>query len=102
MCGTDHAVKCKLTKGNKNFGVVVVPREGDTLPAELPLKHVYCATVSNQTAGFSSTKVRNAMKEKNQAFLKEALSEKACEFLVNPTPEEKAKYADDFAKIDPV
>ena len=89
VCGTDHAVKCKLVNGSKNFGVVVVPREGDKIPAELPEKHVYCAAVSNETAGFSSTKVRNAMNEKNNDFLKEALSEKACKFLLDPTEDEK-------------
>jgi hypothetical protein len=81
----------------------VVPREGDQLPPENPKKDVFVAPVSTEkgVAGFSSTKVRDVMKTKDQDFLEFSLSAKASQFLLNPSTEDEKKFAKDFAKFKP-
>jgi hypothetical protein len=99
-CGTDHASKCGLSRGNASFGVVIVPREGEALPAEKPDRHVFVAEAAQgEIASLSSTKVRAALKSKDQEFVASALSPEAAKFILSPTDDELRQFAADFQKL---
>jgi hypothetical protein len=103
-CGTDHAAKTGLF-GGAPYGVVVIPREGEEnkIPEKSELgEHVYVTKVSTEegVSGFSSTKVRKAIEDGDKEFLTNALSKAAAEFILNPSPAEKLKFAEDFKNLD--
>jgi len=66
-CGTDHAERCGLYNGlppgpGRDVGVVVVPRQGEEPRREKPKRLVFVAEPApGKVAGFSSTKVRQAL-----------------------------------------
>ena len=103
-CGTDHANNMKLYNGPYEWGgVVVVPRKGD-IPdgTENTENKVYIAPESSRPdiAGFSSTKIRKAIAENKPAIVKQMMTGDAAKFLLNPTEEERIRFADDFKKLE--
>lgn len=99
-CGTDHAEKCGLTRGlrpSDGIGVVIVPRAGDSVPAERPDKLVRVASpASDAVAALSSTRVREAVEKKDLEYLSQALPPGAVEFLLRPSLEEHQRFPRDF------
>ncbi|CAE7331870.1 yipf5 [Symbiodinium pilosum] len=95
-CGTDHAKSNGL-----GLGVVIVPRAGESIPAELPEKSVYVAEgIMGEGASFSSTMVRTAFKlRKASTVVKKTVSNQAASFLLRPTREEYLMFPADFAKL---
>jgi len=103
VCGADHAQKCNLSFGMRGgVGVVVVPRKssgGSVVQRmkENANKSVFVAQpASGEIAGFSSTEVRLAIKNKNEASLAQALSPEAVEYLLRPSAVDLLRFADDF------
>lgn len=100
VCGTDHATKCGLWNGMSEVGVVVVPRAGDNPRAEQPSKRVFVAgPAQGEAAGFSSTQVREALKDGDFDAASCLLSAGAAQFMLRPGVDEFAEFADDFRKI---
>ena len=60
VCGTDHATKCSLWAGRRQYGVVVVPRDGDAVRRETAGVLV-AKPAEGATAGFSSSRLREAL-----------------------------------------
>ena len=100
-CGTDHAQKCDLYNGpHKWGGVVVVPREGDTIGKENPDLKVYVAEPSKgDIASYSSTLIRAAIEENNRDDVRKMMSDRAARFLLETTDEEYTKFSSDFDKL---
>jgi hypothetical protein len=80
-------------------GVVVVPRKGDSLPAEVPGKVFVAEECTGEVASFSSTKVRNAVAQGDTEYVSKAMSPQAAALLLNPNPEQKKCYKDDLRKF---
>ena len=100
VCGTDHATKCGLWSGMGEIGVVVVPRADDNPRAEQPSKRVFLAEpAQGEAAGFSSTQVREALKDGDFDTVRRLLSAGAAQFMLRPSVDEFAGFADDFRKI---
>merc|ERR1712196_201411 len=100
VCGTDHAKKCRLTQGILAVGVVIVPRAGDTVPTELADKNVFVAeAASDEIAEFSSTRVREAIRNKDEEYMRKAMSAEAASFLLNPSKEQLQDFEEDFNKL---
>jgi flagellar biosynthesis GTPase FlhF len=100
-CGTDHAQKCGLYNGpHKWGGVVVVPREGETIGKENPDLKVYVAEPSKgDIASYSSTLIREAIVENKEDIIKKMMTKNAVRFLIHPTSEEYTKFSYDFDKL---
>jgi len=100
-CGTDHAERCGLYRGlGPDIGVVVVPREGERPDAERPKSLVFVATAApGELATYSSTKIRKALKEGDHAYVSNAISDAAAQFLLAPTPEDHACFKRDFRAL---
>lgn len=100
VVGTDHATKCALWNGFGEIGVVVVPRTGDDPLAEQPAKRVFVALpAQGEAAGFSSTGVRAALAAGDIEAASRFLSPSAARFMLNPSAEEHAAFAEDFHKF---
>lgn len=99
-CGTDHASNCGLYRGicggkAQDFGTVVVPRTGETPRAEDPSKNVFVAAPADgEVAGFSSTKVRQALADREAEYVSKAISPEAARLIVDPTSEELAAFSE--------
>jgi len=102
-CGTDHADKCNLYHRGLRLphsGVVVVPRQGERVGKEDPRNLIFVAEpAEGPLASFSSTKVRQAIEDKNVAYLSEALSPEGAALLLEPRDEERALFEEDFDKL---
>lgn len=108
VCGMDHFRKCGLHTGmRQGVGVVCVPRAevGGSKPCkssglERPEKLVYVAApAAGELAGFSSTKVRQALKSSDFKFVCQAISEGASTLLFRPTPDELTHFKGEHAKL---
>jgi hypothetical protein len=97
-CGTDHAERCGLYNGlgggaATDMGVVVVPRAGETPRVENPSRMIFVAApAAGEVASFSSTKVREAVENRDAGYLQLALSPEAARLLTEPTPCELEAY----------
>jgi len=102
-CGTDHAEKCGLYRGlraEQGIGVVVVPRMGERASNENPTSGVFVADPAiGEVASFSSTKVREAFKNGDRAYLSQALSPETAEFLLRPSVSDYQRFAEDYALV---
>jgi nicotinic acid mononucleotide adenylyltransferase len=102
-CGTDHASRCGLLSGfrgsTSNIGIVVVPRDGDRKPKEVPGKVWVAEPASGEVAEFSSTKVRAAIETSDFDYISRAMSPEAAQFLLKPSPEERERFSSDFDKL---
>lgn len=101
-CGTDHAKKCGLYQ--RAFGIdtgtVVVPRDGEKPGQECKAKNVFVAEPApGDVATFSSTGIRNALKENNVDYIRSAIAPAAAEFLLQPTPAQEDVFAEDFKRL---
>jgi len=108
VCGSDHFRKCGLHLGMRgDIGVVAVPRSvaGEGKPCatsgrERPDKLVYFATpAAGNVASYSSTKVRQALKDLDVDFVHEAISETASQLLLRPEPQELAMFSAEYKKL---
>lgn len=64
VCGVDHFRKCGLHLGLKGrLGVVVVPRAGAPVGKDIPDRSVLWAESTAEVQDFSSTKVREALRD---------------------------------------
>lgn len=99
-CGTDHAKKCGLSGGMRHdVGLVIVPREGERPPREVPEKVLVAEPAAGEVAGYSSTKVRRAVANKDEEYLNKALAPSAAAFLLKPSAEEEERFAADFRNL---
>lgn len=103
-CGTDHAEKCCLYSKSMGpgRGVVVVPRSGEAAEPESaggePLVYV-AEPAPGEVAAISSTKVREAIARKDHGYVKRAISARAADFMLQPSPEELSRFSADFALL---
>eukprot|EP00927_Polykrikos_kofoidii_P035842 TRINITY_DN30352_c0_g1_i1.p1 TRINITY_DN30352_c0_g1~~TRINITY_DN30352_c0_g1_i1.p1 ORF type:complete len:277 (+),score=48.08 TRINITY_DN30352_c0_g1_i1:113-943(+) len=100
-CGSDHASKCHLfhksISPERLIGVVVVPRAGDSVGAEVPHRLVFVAQpAGGEVATFSSTLLRKAIQEGDEEYVTKAMSPSAAQLLLHPSPSWKLKFAADF------
>mmetsp|Transcript_16671 Transcript_16671/g.67225 ORF Transcript_16671/g.67225 Transcript_16671/m.67225 type:complete len:249 (-) Transcript_16671:1448-2194(-) len=119
VCGGDHAVKCGLLDAETRrhvawcAAIVVVPRddtdaaslvhhpEEDDDSAESSARLFVAAPAAGGVAGYSSTKVREALARRDARRLEAYLgSREAAAFLLDPSPEDRRTYAADFEMID--
>jgi len=100
VAGTDHAERCGLLGGmGGKIGLVIVPREGDSVPEEVYGQVYVAAPAGGDVASFSSTEVRNALQRRDLDYVSKALSPLAAKFLLDPSPEEKQRFEADFSKL---
>jgi hypothetical protein len=101
VAGTDHASRCGITDGSFRYGIslVIVPREGEAVPSEIPGKVFLAQPGGGEVAAYSSTKVRNALKQGDLDYVSRAMSPEAAKFLLQPEPAERTQYSVDFDNI---
>jgi nicotinic acid mononucleotide adenylyltransferase len=102
VCGSDHASKCGLDRSQvRAFGVVIVPRTGDAVRPEAPNQRdiLVAATAPGGVGAFSSTMLREALREKDEPTVAAIVSPAAAAFILRPRADELAMYASDFAKL---
>ena len=103
VCGKDHADRCGLWRGVgvEGVGVVVVQRaagkiskkgNGDVFVAE-------AAAWVRPEAGYSSTRVWEAIRAKSHKAASRMLSPSVADFLLRPTTEQHSEYSEDYAKL---
>ena len=88
-------------------GVVVVPKVTENgmqaeWSREEPGKMAFLAAAADfegDVASFSSTKVREALKERTSDAVSNYLSPSAAQFMLQPTDAERAAFAADFKKL---
>lgn len=100
VCGTDHAKKCGLTRGGRPFGVVIVPRAGETPPAErVSARVLVAAPAEGDAAAFSSTLLRAALRKHEEATVAAMTTPAAAALLLRPSAAEHSAFSDDYAKL---
>jgi hypothetical protein len=100
VCGTDHASKCGLWQGKRDYGVVVVPRAGDALGRESPSDGVYLAApAAGEVATFSSSGLRAALARHDEGAIASMMSPQAARMLLRPTAAEHAAFASDYRQL---
>jgi nicotinic acid mononucleotide adenylyltransferase len=100
VCGTDHASKCGLWQGKRDYGVVVVPRAGDALGRESPSDGVYLAApAAGEVAAFSSSGLRAALARHDESAIASMVSPQALRMLLHPTAAELAAFASDYRQL---
>ena len=78
--------------------VCALRRGPETNGKENLTKDVYVAKPSTES-GISSTAVRQALSNKNYALVREMMSADAANLLLRPTEEQRATFAEDFARL---
>ena len=99
-CGSDHANKCGLYSGLGEFGVVVVPREGESVESESPANSVYVASPApGAMASFSSTKGRAALANRDLEGVTTSLSPEAAKFMLQPSLADFERFRSDYTLL---
>ena len=99
VCGTDHATKCGLWKGTRKFGVIVVPRPGEAVCMEMD-NVLVSAPAAGDAASFSSTKLREAIRKRDEAAVLAFMgAPEAAALVLRPSAAEHEAYASDFEQI---
>jgi len=103
VCGSDHFNGCRysmVAMAAAGIGVVVVPREGEEVDSvEGEELVIFAAPCAGDVAGYSSTKVREAIERNDHAFIAAAMSPRAADLLLMPTSEELQRFESDYAKV---
>ena len=102
VCGKDHADRCGLWRGVgvEGVGVVVVPRASGRRTSSRAGGDVFVAEAAEGGAsGYSSTRVREAIRAKDHKATARMLSPSLANLLLRPTEEQYSEYSADYAKL---
>jgi nicotinic acid mononucleotide adenylyltransferase len=101
--GSDVAKKLGLYRGLQPaslLGVVVVPRGGDEPGLEKPHQMIYVADeISGESAAFTSTKLRQAIRDKDTVYAAQAMASAAGRFTLAPTSSERLAFEADYKRL---
>lgn len=101
VCGSDHARKCGLERGERQFGVVIVPRADDRVVREAPGQRniLVAAPLPDEAASFSSTALRAALAVRDEAKVRAMASPAVAALLLHPSSEKRAAFESDYRTL---
>ncbi|CAE8703770.1 unnamed protein product, partial [Polarella glacialis] len=103
VCGGDERQKFRNLETKEMQGIVMIPQFGEDMLLEKPNSRVFVANpCPNKVSTISSTRVWEAIRSGDLAFLSQVVPEEAARLFLAPTPQEIAEFGPELESLLPI